>query len=98
MRGCERRVYYVKNADSPLFEEAVFVLRRPRRGRPVGTPRPSSLAEEAERIIRESGPRLRALTRPAPIRRLSPPAAFMLGAGTTSVFIGAAAALVRILL
>ena len=128
MRGCEKRIYHVKDAGSPLFEEAYFILRRPLKAKGGVPVRGGSLAEEAERIIRESGTRLCAMAgqvmprpaatrpaltrraatrhavtrpamsrsenpRPAPIHRLSPPAAFLLGAGTTSLFIGLTALL-----
>ena len=91
-RGCERRIYYVRNADSPCFEEAYLVLRRSREGKP-GPVRLSSrtMAEEAERIIRESAGRYMREKKRAPIHRLSPPLAFALGAGASSIVIGAAA-------
>ncbi len=54
-------------------------------GREAGT-----MAEEAERIIRESAERYLRERRRAPIRRLSPPLAFALGAGSASFLIGAA--------
>ncbi len=105
MRGCERRIYHVRSADSPCFEEAYLILRRreKRTGDPLreaeravtaecgGRAEESrTMAEEAERIIRESSRRyLRERKRP-PIHRLSPPLAFALGAGTSSLLIGAA--------
>ena len=49
MRGCERRIYHVKNAGSPLFEEAYLILRQ---GALPSSPDPGSRADEAERIIR----------------------------------------------
>ncbi len=130
MRGCERRIYHVRSADSPWFEEAYLVIRR-REGRRPGAAstgrdrsvRPvdaehirtsagggarilgeetergrvsaggeaGTMAEEAERIIRESAERYLRERRRAPIRRLSPPLAFALGAGSASLLIGAAA-------
>jgi len=130
MRGCERRIYHVRSADSPWFEEAYLVIRR-REGRRTGTASPGrdrsvrpdeserlrasagggpgimgdeservytsvgreagTMAEEAERIIRESTERYLRERRRAPIRRLSPPLAFALGAGSASLLIGAAA-------
>ena len=94
MRGCERRIYHVRNADSPCFEEAYLVLRRGGGGRAFPARTASrTMAEEAERIIRESADRYLRERRRAPIHRLSPPAAFALGAGTSSILIGAAALL-----
>ena len=105
MRGCERRIYHVLSADSPCFEEAYLILRR-RERRQGDVPREQSggqrgfggrqeeartMAEEAERIIRESSLRYLKERRRAPIHRLSPSLAFALGAGTTSLLIGAAA-------
>ena len=96
MRGCERRIYHVKNAQSPCFEEAYLVLRRagsiPDRGSASRT-----LAEEAERIIRESSARYLRERKSAPIHRLSPPIAFALGAGASSLLITTAALLVGLL-
>ena len=92
MRGCERRIYHVRSADSPCFEEAYLILRR-RDGKGERSPKeePRTMAEEAERIIRESAARYMKEHRRAPIHRLSPPLAFALGAGTSSLLIGTAA-------
>ena len=105
MRGCERRIYHVRSADSPCFEEAYLILRRRERragdplqeaeravpGEKAGRGEESrTMAEEAERIIRESSRRYLRERRQAPIHRLSPPLAFALGAGTSSLLIGAA--------
>ena len=50
LRGCEKRIYYMKNTGSALFEEAYFILKND-----LGNSTKSqSLAEEAERIIGES--------------------------------------------
>ena len=87
MRGCERRIYHVKNADSPCFEEAYLVMRRSGGRKRTGPSR--TLAEEAERIIRESTERVMREHRRAVIHRLTPSAAFALGAGTSSLIIGA---------
>ena len=92
MRGCERRIYHVRSADSPCFEEAYLILRRGRAGSVVPTRMSSrTMAEEAERIIRESAGRYMRERKRAPIHRLSPPLAFALGAGASSIVIGAAA-------
>lgn len=51
LKGCSRRVIYMKNTDSDIFDEAYFVLRR-REERGEG--RECDMIREAERIIRES--------------------------------------------
>ena len=51
IKGCSRRVIYMKNTDSEIFDEAYFVLRR-REEREEG--RECDMVREAERIIRES--------------------------------------------
>ena len=96
MRGCERRIYHVKNAGSPCFEEAYLVLRRGRNAAETGEAA-RTMAEEAERIIRESTARYLRERKRAPIHRLSPPLAFALGAGASSVLIGAGALLAGLL-
>ena len=99
LRGCERRIYYVKNAQSPYFEEAYLVLRPGGMKRSGGEGSDAkTLAEEAERIIRESAGRYggRKKHRP-PIFRLTPPLAFALGAGASSAFIGSVLLIVALL-
>ena len=50
LRGCEKRIYYMKNTGSAMFEEAYFILKND-----LGNSTKSqSLAEEADRIIGES--------------------------------------------
>ena len=89
MRGCEKKIYYVKNAESPYFEEAYFILRRdPGTAATAGT-----LAEEADRIIHETGGRFEKAGR-APIHRLPPALAFALGAVASSALIGTVALIV----
>ena len=87
-RGAEKKIFYVKNTKSPYFEEVWFILRPSAKG--GGTP-PSTLAEEAERIIRDTGGSFERRRRGAPIRRFSPSLAFALGAASSSALIGAAA-------
>ena len=94
MRGCERRIYHVKNAESPCFEEAYLVLRR---GRDRNETVSRTMAEEAERIIRETTARYMRGRKRAPIHRLSPPLAFALGAGASSVVIGTVALIVGLM-
>lgn len=51
IRGCEKRIYYLKNTGSSFFEEAYFVLKND-----CTSPETKSLslAEEADKIISES--------------------------------------------
>jgi len=49
MRGCEKKVYYLKKCESEWFDEAYFVLRKDAPDPPVG----KDMVEEAPRIIRK---------------------------------------------
>ncbi len=49
IRGCEKRIYYVKNTDSELFDEAYLILRR---GLSSSCATPRELEREAMRIVR----------------------------------------------
>ena len=91
MRGCEKKIYYVKNAESEYFEEAYFILRRESGAAITATS--GTLAEEADRIIHETGGRFGKKAR-APIHRLPPTLAFALGAVASSAFIGTVALIV----
>lgn len=53
IKGAQKRVVVVRTADSGIFEEALFVLRR------GSVARESDMVAEADRIIRESGGRKR---------------------------------------
>ena len=89
MRGCERRIYYVKNAQSPYFEEAYLVLR------PGGMKRSGGEGSDAKTLAEERyGGRKK---RRPPISRITPPLAFALGAGASSAFIGSVALIVALL-
>ena len=47
MRGCEKKVIFLRHPDSKLFEEAYFVMKRD-----VGVaPSPADMVAEAERIL-----------------------------------------------
>lgn len=48
IKGCERRIIYIRDTGSPVFKEAYFVLRD---GAPSVPER--DMVAEAERIIRE---------------------------------------------
>ncbi|MBQ3708941.1 MAG: hypothetical protein II889_13710 [Clostridia bacterium] len=93
-RGAEKRIFHVKDPKSPYFEEAWFVMRRgagKRRGLPTAS---STLAEEADRIIRACEAAVCPPKASAPIHRLPPPLAFALGAASSSAVIGTVALIV----
>ena len=48
VRGCEKRIYYVKNPDSEIFDEAYLILRRQERGKRMS---PRDIENEAMRIL-----------------------------------------------
>ena len=48
VRGCEKRIYYVKNTGGDIFDEAYLVMR-PRSTRAPASPREIEL--EAQRIV-----------------------------------------------
>ena len=50
IRGCQRRIYHVKNPGGEIFEEAYFVLRRDYSGRGTLNASDGDLAKEALRI------------------------------------------------
>ncbi|MGM9652298.1 MAG: hypothetical protein ACI3XP_01530 [Eubacteriales bacterium] len=54
MRGSEKKIIYIRDTGSRIFEEAYFVIRR---GVCDGEGRPSEndMVREAERIVEESG-------------------------------------------
>ena len=62
VRGCEKRIYHVKNPDSDIFDEAYFILRRQEKGKRVS---PREIENEAMRIVsnasgtRESRPKVK---------------------------------------
>ena len=88
LRGCEKRIYYMKSTRSALFEEAYFVLKKDCGGEQKNT----SLAEEADRIIRDSSA---FFTRKRKRRSAAGRAAFFsLGAATSAAIIGIASLLI----
>ncbi len=48
VRGCEKRIYYVKNTDSEIFDEAYLILRRQEKGKHIP---PREIELEAMRIV-----------------------------------------------
>lgn len=51
MRGYQKRVFYLKNTGSSIFEEAFFLVRGEEESRPLSE---SDMIVEANRIIEES--------------------------------------------
>jgi hypothetical protein len=51
MRGCEKRVVFLRHPDSTLFEEAYFVVKRDA----TAAPAPVDMVAEAERILLGEG-------------------------------------------
>ena len=50
IRGCQRRIYYVRNPESEIFDEAYFVIKRNYRGRGTSLDGGEELGGEAKRI------------------------------------------------
>ena len=48
VRGCEKRIYHVKNPDSEIFDEAYLILRRQEKGKSMS---PRDIENEAMRIL-----------------------------------------------
>ncbi len=92
LRGCQKRMYYMKNVGGIYFEEVYFVLKKnaPDSTSPIGA---LDLAGEAERIVREANEGL-------PCRKnhghpsISRAAAFALGAASSSAIIGTVALII----
>ena len=51
VKGCERRIVYLKNTDSAIFEEAIFVMKDAKREKP---PSGFEMVREANRILSEN--------------------------------------------
>jgi len=52
VRGCQKRIYHIKNPDSALFEEVYFILKQPSvRNRAAFE---NDLTKEANRIVQEA--------------------------------------------
>ena len=54
IRGCERRIYHVKNPESEIFDEAYFILRRGYDPAASGGRR-IALDEEVRRLVSGAG-------------------------------------------
>lgn len=52
IRGCQRKILMLKNTESPLFEEAYFILRH--NGTALTASTKTNMIKEANRIISEN--------------------------------------------
>ena len=91
VRGCEKRIYYVKNPESEMFDEAYLILRR---GVKSSTQAPGELELEAMRILRGSD---KASYQPVR-KRYENMKAFFAGAAMSGLFIGALGMLLWLIL
>ena len=90
IKGCQRKIYHIKNTNSTIFEEAFFVLKK--RVTWEYTPglnhiNDSEMADEAERIISEVCRGCSHKPSPA-LGKMSKAGAFILGAVSSSAIIG----------
>ena len=54
IRGCQRRIYYVKNPGGDVFDEAYFVIRKDYAGRGTTLTGEDEIADEAKRIVEQA--------------------------------------------
>jgi len=54
IRGCQRRIYYVKNPGGEVFDEAYFVIRKNYTGRGTTLTGDAELADEAKKIVAQA--------------------------------------------
>ena len=87
MRGCEKRVIYLKNTGSDLFDEAYFVVSRVGE---ISCPESFDMVSEANRIVEECIEDKTAARREEKVRKISgfilP---FFLGTIFTTLVLGA---------
>ena len=83
MRGCEKKVLYLKKCESKLFDEAYFVLRKDAEAPPSA----EDMLEEATRIIRKeiSAPRAAQKKKTVVLRYVAP---FSLGILCSALLFG----------
>ncbi|MBQ3177373.1 MAG: hypothetical protein IJB52_06100 [Clostridia bacterium] len=93
VRGCQKRIYYIKDPRSSLFAEAYFVLKN----REGSAPGEGELAAEAQRIVsdfdRNIFPHPHKSHHTAAGRNLG---AFVIGAASSSAVIGGIALLLAL--
>ena len=85
MRGSEKKIIYVRDTGSKLFEEAYFVLRRGVSDAGAGTDE-ADMVREASRIVEEGNLRYPMTARRARHRRAM--TLFFAGAATAVAFLG----------
>lgn len=91
LRGCQKKVFYMKNPNGVYFDEVYFILKKGLPD-PSGQSFSSDLAAEADRIIREAGGMFASSARRRKVRTvLSRAAVFALGAAASSALIGTVA-------
>ncbi len=54
IRGCQRRIYYVKNPGGDVFDEAYFIIRKDYAGRGTTLTGDAELADEAKKIVEQA--------------------------------------------
>ena len=92
VRGCEKRIYHVKNTESEIFDEAYLVLRRKGNSR-AATPKEIEL--EAKRIVMGAAGDKSDLASKTKNVRLR---AFLAGAALSAAVIGAVSTVVYIVI
>ncbi len=95
LKGCQKKIYYMKNTGGKYFEEAYLVLRADLPEAKSGGGSASyttDLAAEAERIVRDAACFYKSERSRSKIR-LSRGMSFALGAASSSAVIGLAALL-----
>lgn len=94
MRGSEKRVIFIRNTGSRIFEEAYFIVRRGigENGESTST---DDMVREAQRIVRDSGHMYPASGRRHRFRKSA--LSFLAGAASAGAVIGGGAALFALL-
>ena len=90
LRGCQKRIYYIRDPRSALFSEAYFILKTD----PPKVPEEKELAMEARRIVENfDHPRRKCLQDPGTVLPGQKIGAFIIGAASSSAVIGGIALL-----
>lgn len=93
LRGCQKKIYYVKNVNGKYFDEAYLVMRNDMPEQ-LGQAYSTDIVAEANRIIKEATNTCISMRK----RRFSlgKAGAFLLGAASSSAVIGTIALIVSI--
>jgi len=94
MRGSEKRVIFIRDTGSRIFEEAYFIVRRGI-GENGSSPSTDDMVREAQRIVLESGRMYPASVRRRHLRKSA--LSFLAGAASAGAVIGGGAALFALL-